>query len=97
MTLSFVFINIPGHRNGNLEWLLGEIITNVYVGSCRYYRGEKLAAYKCVQSDAFNLFIELVAMSQAADETVCKDIYSKVRRFEQRYRGMEPILARFPT
>ena len=93
-------LSIPQHTGApdwkpeSIEWLLGEIITNIYVGVCRYYRGEKLAAYRGVQGNAFNLFIELIALSCAADEKVCRDIYSKERRFEQRYPGMEPVLAR---
>ena len=74
----------PDWKPESVEWLLGEIITCVYVGLCRYERGEKLSGYRFIQGHAFNLLIDLVEMTEKPTSDM-KDIYSKERRFEERY------------
>lgn len=64
------------------EWLIGEIVTCLYVGVCRLRRGEQLSAWRFVQVHALTLLLELIEYDQA-DPTL--DVFSKDRRFEQRH------------
>ena len=41
---------LPSKENRDREWLLGEILCNLYIGLGRYQRGEKLAAYDFIQN-----------------------------------------------
>jgi hypothetical protein len=50
---------LPGRHPG--EWLIGEAVTNLYVGLCRYRRGEKLSAARFIQGYAVDRLLELAA------------------------------------
>jgi len=74
------------------EWLIGEIVTCLYVGLCRLRRGEQLSAWRFVQGHAFNLLLELIEYDRT-DPTL--DAFSKERRFEQRHPDWPAHLSRF--
>ena len=74
------------------EWLIGEIVTCLYVGMCRLKRGEQLSAWRFVQSHTLNLLLELIEYDQA-DPTL--DAFSKERRFEQRHPDWPVYLSGF--
>jgi hypothetical protein len=74
------------------EWLIGEIVTCLYVGLCRLRRGEQLSAWRFVQGHAFTLLLELIEFEQS-DPTL--DVFSKERRFEQRHPDWPARLGRF--
>lgn len=74
-----------------LEWLLGEALTNLYVGLARYRRGEKLSAARFVQSYALDRVIELIERTEAASGQA--DQFSRERRFEQRFPARAGELA----
>lgn len=65
-------------------WLVAEALGNLYVGLCRYRRGEKLSGFRFVQVDAVNRVMQLAARLEAAT-TALRDIYAHERRFEARY------------
>ncbi len=74
------------------EWLVGEIVTCLYVGLCRLRRGEQLSAWRFVQGHAFTLLLELIELDQS-DPTL--DVFSKERRFELRHPEWPVRLSRF--
>jgi hypothetical protein len=74
------------------EWLVGEIVTCLYVGLCRLKRGEQLSAWRFVQGHAFTLLLELIEFDQT-DPSL--DVFSKERRFEQRHPDWTANLSRF--
>jgi len=74
------------------EWLIGEIVTCLYVGLCRLRRGEQLSAWRFVQGHAFTLLLELIEFNRS-DPT--RDVFSKERRFEQRHPAWSAHLGRF--
>ena len=78
-------------RPESREWLLGEILTCLYVGVCRLKRGERLSAWRFVQGHAFTLLLELIELEASAS----LDIFSKERRFEQRHPDWPAQLSRF--
>jgi hypothetical protein len=66
------------------EWLLGEILTNLYVGLARYHRGEKLSAQRLIQYFAVDRILELAPQLETA-RNVPEDEFMRERRFEQRF------------
>lgn len=73
------------------EWLLGEALTNLYVGLCRERRGEKLAALRFIQGHAVDRILELAARVEAIDSTG-EDRFDLNRRIEQRAPAIAEIL-----
>ncbi len=72
-----------------VEWLVGEALTNLYVGLERGQRGEKLSAARFVQNYAVDRLLELAALIED-EKPGYKDGFSSERRFEQRF----PVTAR---
>jgi hypothetical protein len=71
------------------EWLLGEILTNIYVGLLRYRRGERLSGHKLIQSYALDRYLELIALFEKPAEGVRVDPFAPERRIERLYPGIE--------
>lgn len=69
------------------EFLIGEAITNLYVGMGRERRGERLSAMRFIQSYAVDRLLEL-AETIEPPTSVSADVFSKERRFEQRRPGI---------
>ena len=63
------------------EFLIGEAITNLYVGMGRDKRGEKLSAMRFVQGYAVDRLLELADHIEPGQE-VTRDIFANERRFE---------------
>lgn len=66
------------------DWLLGEALTNIYVGLQRDKRGEKLSAMRFIQGYAVDRLLELVEHVEPGEE-IHRDPFVNERRFEQRY------------
>lgn len=75
-----------------LDFILGEALTNLYVGLGRFRRGEKLAAMYFIQNYAVNQVLHLAPYIEPA-QTALRDPYGDERRFEQRFPG---VAARLP-
>ncbi len=67
-----------------VDHLLGEALTNLYVGLCRFYRGEKLSALRFIQGYAVDRVIDLAGL-MAAGVAGIEDLFDGPRRFEQRF------------
>ena len=76
------------------EESLGEILTNLYVGLGRYYRGERLSAFRFIQGYAVDRILELAPRLEAA-QAAHRDPFGPERRFEQRYPTVAQELPRF--
>lgn len=66
------------------EWLLGEALTNLYVGLGRFHRGEKLSATRFIQGYAVDRLLELTKAWETAQPAYA-DQFGEERRFEIRY------------
>ncbi|MFN8500340.1 hypothetical protein [Kouleothrix sp.] len=66
------------------EWLLGEALTNLYIGLGRFHRGEKLSAARFIQGYALDRVLELAATLEPA-QPGHPDPFAPERRFEQRF------------
>lgn len=79
---------VRGVRRGK-EYLVGEAITNLYVGMGRDKRGEKLSATRFIQGYAVDRLVELTVFIEPGRD-VTRDVFVNERRFETRH----PIVAR---
>lgn len=75
-------------------WLIGEALTNLYVGLGRYHRGEKLSAARFIQQYAVDRVLEL-AEHVEAQQRGRADQFVRERRFEQRFPTTAQELAGF--
>lgn len=76
------------------ERLVGEILSNLYVGLGRFQRGEKLTAVRFIQGFAVDRILDLAPFIEAAP-TANSDPFDKARRFEQRYPETAAELPKF--
>jgi hypothetical protein len=77
-----------------VEWLLGEALTNLYVGLGRYHRGEKLSAARFIQGYAVDRILELTAAIEAP-QPGHEDLFTPERRYEQRFPTFAAHLPQF--
>lgn len=77
-----------------VEWLIGEALTNLYVGLGRYQRGEKLSAMRFIQQYAVDRVLELAAHLEEA-QSGPRDPFSPERRVEQRFPTLAQQLPMF--
>jgi len=80
----------------SLEYLAGELLTCLYVGMCRWKRGEKLSAWKFIQGHCVERFIEMTELTNTP-MPVHEDPYNRDRRFEFRYPLASGYLPAFIT
>lgn len=76
------------------EWLVGEAITNLYVGLGRHRRGEKLSATRFIQNYAVDRILELVSRIEV-EQPSFKDQFANERRLEQRFPELAKQLPQF--
>jgi hypothetical protein len=87
----------PNHTGGRLqkpastEFVLGELITCLYVGLCRYRRGETLSAWRFIQNYCLDRVLELAEVSLNPGPGHA-DPYNRDRRFEDRYGEWTPVI-----
>ncbi|HEY5769444.1 MAG TPA: hypothetical protein VIS71_06325 [Terrimicrobium sp.] len=60
--------DVPGEWSP--EWLVGEALTNLYVGLSRFHRGEKLSAMRLIQCHAVDRILELSEKIEGAGKEV---------------------------
>lgn len=86
--------NYEVQKPRNTDWLIGEALTNLFVGLCRDKRGEKLSAQRFIQHYAVDRIIELAPYIET-QRNFEKDFFSVERRFEQRFPHLSTLLPGF--
>jgi lincosamide nucleotidyltransferase len=82
---------IPSLRNDSLDHPLNEALTNLYVGLCRYARGERLSATRFIQSYAVDSILSVLhLLEQEVD--YFPDPFGHERRLERRYPRFAGII-----
>jgi hypothetical protein len=81
-------------QDRDLDWLLGEALTNLYVGLQRERRGEKLSALRFIQGYALDRLVELAARVEQPGPAL-EDPFTPERRFELRFPHTAGDLASF--
>lgn len=82
------------YRNPDRDWHLGEVLSNLYTGVCRYKRGEKLSAMKLIQQVVIDRILDLIYLDHPSDQAMI-DPYMPDRRIETRFQAIENLLADF--
>lgn len=68
-------------------WLLGEALTNLYIGLLRDHRGEKLSAMRFIQGYAVDRLLDLAELIEPPAGGP-PDAFNPERRFETRFPGI---------
>jgi hypothetical protein len=76
------------------DWLIGEIMTNLYVGLGRFHRGEKLSALRFIQGYAIDRIVQLAPFIET-EQPAHLDAFIGERRFEQRFPHLSEDLPSF--
>ena len=84
----------PPAESLSVEWLMGEALTNLYIGLNRHHRGEKLSAMRFIQVYAVDRVLELTEQTEAG-AAATRDIFSLERRVEQRHPQFAEYLPGF--
>jgi hypothetical protein len=84
----------PAFHQSATEWLVGEALTNLFVGLGRFRRGEKLSASRFIQQYAVDRVLELSAVIEQ-ERRAPRDLFANERRFEQRFPGVAQELQYF--
>lgn len=85
----------PRRSPRDADWLLGEALTNLYVGLGRYRRGERLSAMRFIQQYAVDKVLELAAMRQTEEAGATADPFDGARRAERRFPALAAELPAF--
>ena len=83
---------LPSRPKRSPDFLLGEALTNLYVGLARDKRGEKLSAARFIQGYAVDRLLELADTLETA-RPVFRDEFANERRFEARHPGIAGLAA----
>lgn len=84
----------PSRERSTQDWLLGEALTNLYVGLCRRHRGEIGSATRFIQGYAVDRVLELASYIEE-EQPVQKDTFANERRYERRFPTMAHELPAF--
>lgn len=74
----------PPLRQESLSFAINEALTNLYVGLCRYARGEKLSGMKYIQNHAVDNLVSVLHLVEKEVEYY-PDIFGNERRLEKRF------------
>ena len=83
--------NIPNLKKENIEFRVNEALTNIYVGLLRALRGEKLSAYRFIETYAFNNLLGIIHHFEK-ENPIHEDLFNIERRFEFHYPEMKKHL-----
>lgn len=90
-TISQPIQKISDRQKQSQEWLLGEALTNLYIGLAREKRGERLSAMRFIQWYAVDRLLELAEQIEIPLPGA-RDAFSPERRFEQRFCATASVL-----
>ncbi len=86
-TISQPVYKSSGQPKRDQEWLVGEALTNLYVGMARERRGEHLSAMRFIQGYAVDRLLELIESTSTVQPGL-RDEFALERRFEDRHPEM---------
>ncbi len=92
----------PQSKSGRLpekidvDHAVGELLTCLYVGLCRYHRGETLSGWRFVQGYCLDRILELSSVWLPGVDSQ-SDLYNRDRRVERRHPEIIPLLEKVLT
>lgn len=75
---------IPSIRANSIDHVIGEAVTNLYVGLGRYLRGEKLSAYRFIQVYPIDGLLTIMHLLEK-EVSYFPDAFGNERRLERRF------------
>lgn len=81
-------------RTDDLDYCINEALANIYVGLCRYARGEKLNACTFIESSAVGNLLKVAHLFEP-DQNLYIDRFGLDRRVEKRHPKLAKILPSF--
>lgn len=81
----------PSLRREALDFSINEALTNLYVGLCRYARGEKLSGMKFIQNHALDNILSVLHLVEK-EVDYYPDIFGNERRIEKRFPEFAGIM-----
>ncbi len=86
---------LPARHAHGLGWLVGEILSNLFVGLGRWHRGERLAGMRLTQVHALDRFVDLLDQLEPPTEFADRhrDPFTRERRVEQRHPDRAVVIA----
>ncbi|QSF43726.1 hypothetical protein [Paenibacillus tianjinensis] len=82
---------LPSQKSDSLDFPLNEALTNLYVGLCRYARGERLSAMRFIEVYAVDRILSVLhLLEQEVD--YYPDPFGNERRLEKRYPRFAEII-----
>ncbi len=82
---------IPSNRSTSIDHIVGEALTNLYVGLGRYARGEKLSALRFIEGYAVDGLISVLHLLEP-EVDYYPDVFGNERRVEMRFPKFANIL-----
>jgi hypothetical protein len=86
-------VPVPMRHDHGVDWLVGEILSNLFVGLARWHRGERLAGMRLTQVHAMDRLIDLLDQREPASDR-WRDPFVRERRVEGRHPARAEQLAR---
>lgn len=86
-------VNSGGHAwvPPSADFCVGELVTCLHVGLCRWRRGERLSAWRFIQGHCLDRVLELAEFWEKGEPGI-RDPYNRDRRLEARYPSLVPLL-----
>ena len=83
---------LPSIRSSSIDHVVGEAVTNLYVGLGRYLRGEKMSALKFVQGYPIDGLLSVMHLLEP-ETAYFPDAFGNERRMERRFPKFSEIVA----
>jgi len=74
----------------DMNYIVGELLTCLYVGLCRFRRGEKLSGWRFIQGYCLDRVLELASL-RWKPQNGHVDLYGRERRVEQLYPQLNTL------
>ncbi|WNS45559.1 hypothetical protein [Paenibacillus sp. MMS20-IR301] len=82
---------IPSIKSSSIDYVVGEALTNLYVGLGRYARGEKLSALRFIESYPIDGLLSVLHLLEP-EMPYFPDAFGNERRVEQRFPQFAIVL-----
>lgn len=83
---------IPSIKFSSIDHVIGEALTNIYVGLGRYARGEKLSALRFIESYPIDGLLSVMHLIEP-EVDFFPDAFGNERRAEKRFPGFASVLS----
>jgi lincosamide nucleotidyltransferase len=87
-------VEIKPQLQKDRDYAVNEILTNLYVGLCRYRRGEVLSAFRLISVHAVDRYLSILPLLDQPKDSLI-DPFALDRRIEERHPGYKTKIASY--